>query len=82
MKLPVTPPQFPTDEALKSWIRLVDEGSSASLAKLPSFVESQLLVVVEQVAFPVIRGAAARLLIAKLRAVFYRCRLAISTSGF
>jgi len=71
----VTSPQLPADEALKGGIGFIDEGSSTSLAELTRFVESQLLVVVEQVAFAVVRGAAPRLLIAELRAVFDRRRL-------
>ena len=64
----VPPPQFPTDEPLERRIGLVDERPSASLAKLPGFVEIERLVVVKQVAIAVVRGAAARLLIPELRA--------------
>lgn len=64
----VTPPELPAHESLKGGIRLVDEGSSASLAELTGFVEVERLVVVEQVALAVVGGAAPGLLIPELRA--------------
>ena len=62
------PPQLPADEPLQGGIRFIDQRPAASLAELTGLVKVERLVIVEQIAFAVVSGCTARLLIAELRA--------------
>jgi len=63
----VPAPEFPADESLQGRIRLVDKGPTARFTELTGFVKVERLVIVEEVALAVIRGAAARHLVTELR---------------
>ena len=51
----VTSVQLPRQEALKSWGSLIDEGPASFLASRVGLSKVQLLIVVENIAFAVVR---------------------------
>ena len=66
----VTSPELPGEESLQSRIGLVHEGAAARVAELQRALEVGRLLVVEDVALPVVSGSAARWLVPECRAAF------------
>lgn len=70
--LPVSPPQFPTDEALQCRITFIHQCTAATTTECQSVAKTQRLSIIEDVTFSVIRGRTSRRLVTKLRTSFDR----------
>lgn len=79
---PMSPPQLPAYESLKSWVAFRHEGTSPRSARGQGFAERRWLTIVEHVAFSIVRSRASRRLISKLRTSLYRQRLVSVDEGF